>query len=148
MEFKQITELGLTEQKAKQVYDEILKYIDNKVQENLEVLKQEHLKEIENLQKDTAIEKELALNGARNIKAVMALIDKDKLTIKNGQVSLLKNKIRELKESPETSFLFFSPENQNFKGITPFESKMQQRRKIENMDYEELCNYYNGYYNI
>lgn len=148
MQFKHIDELDLTQQKSKLIYEEISNYIEQKVQEAIDLANQEHSKQLEAIQLDSIIEKEIALSGARNVKSVMALIDKEKLSIKNGQVPLLKQKINELKNDPNTSFLFFNNENHNFRGITPFESKLHKSKKLENMDYEELCQYYNDFLNI
>lgn len=148
MQFKYINELDLTQQKSKLIYNEISNYIDKKVQEALDLANQEHSKQLQSIQLDSIIEKELALSGARNVKSVLALIDKDKLYVKDGQVPFLKQKIQELKNDPNTSFLFFNNENHNFRGITPFESKFQKVKKLDNMDYEELCQYYNDFLNI
>lgn len=145
MQFKYIDELALTQQKSKLIYNEISNYIEQKVQEALDSSKQDYEQKLQNIQLDSIIEKEIALSGARNVKSVMALIDKDKLSLKNGQVPSLKQKIQELKNDPNTSFLFFNNDNSNFRGITPFESKLHNSKKLDNMDYEELCQYYNDF---
>lgn len=148
MQFKSIDELGLTDELRKSIYDEIKAHIEQKVQEGAETIKLDYEKQLHSLQLDYAIEKEVSSSGARNSKAVIALIDKENLTLKNGQVPMLKQKIQELKNSPETSFLFFKDERAGFTGITPFESKLNLRKKPENMSYEELCNYYGYFPNI
>lgn len=64
------------------------------------------------LKKERVIEVSLMKNGARNLTAAKALIDKNKLTFdEKGEVFGLDEQIERLKNSENSSFLFQNPRN-------------------------------------
>ena len=62
-------------------------------------------KELENKRTDDVISEKLILSGARNLKAVSALIDKSKITVEDGIVSGLTEQIETLKN--DCDYLFY-----------------------------------------
>lgn len=85
------------------------------------------------IQKDHVIENGVRDAKAKNIKAVMALLDMDKITYKDGQLTGLSDQLDTLKSGEDTSFLFgeviTAPVGTNFNnpptggGATPPTSK-------------------------
>lgn len=62
--------------------------------------------EISKLQKAHAIESSVRDAKARNVKAVMALLDTDKITLKDGVLSGVTEQLEALTKGEDTSFLF------------------------------------------
>ncbi len=77
-------------------------------------------KQLEQMQFDFAVEKGVSAAKPRNAKAVMALIDREKLKFAGGEVIGLEQQLEALKKGEDTSFLFVSePETpKNKTGIT------------------------------
>ena len=70
-----------------------------------------HAKELTQLKIDTAVEKALTDGGAKNIKAVKALLDlADAKLSDDGTIKGLDNQIKTLKGADDTKFLFKEPE--------------------------------------
>lgn len=61
---------------------------------------------LEAQQFDFALEKALAAAKPRNAKAVMALLDRDKLTFAGGEIVGLEKQLEALKKGADTAFLF------------------------------------------
>lgn len=62
-------------------------------------------KELDITKLNGAISEKLTASGAKNLKAVSALIDKDRLTVEDGKISGLSEQIDKIKD--ECSYLFF-----------------------------------------
>lgn len=63
-------------------------------------------KKLEAMQFDFALEKGVSAANPRNAKAVMALIDRDKLKFAGGELIGLEKQLDELKKDENTAFLF------------------------------------------
>lgn len=65
-------------------------------------------KQLEKMQFDFALEKGITAAKPRNAKAVMALIDREKLKFAGGEVIGLDKQLEDLKKNEDTAFLFVS----------------------------------------
>lgn len=65
---------------------------------------------VSEIQKTHAIESGVRDAKAKNIKAVMALLDMEKITYENGELSGISEQLDALKNSDDTSFLFGEPQ--------------------------------------
>lgn len=92
-----ITELETSNNEAKTAYE-------NKIAE---------------IQKSHAIESGVRDAKAKNIKAVMALLDMDKITYKEGKLDGLSNQLDTLTKGEDTSFLFGESKPNNPSGTQP-----------------------------
>ena len=63
-------------------------------------------KELERQQFDFALERAVSAAKPRNAKAVMALLDRDKLTFAGGEIVGLDKQLTALKDGEDTAFLF------------------------------------------
>lgn len=117
-----------------------LKALIEKYQKNNETLTQQ-LKQNEI---NYAVERTLTKAGAKNLKAVKALLDLTNTEINNGEIKDLEKQIEQLKKADDSSFLFESKtvETPKFVGVAPSEgSGRPVTAKAENMTYEQLCQY-------
>ena len=73
---------------------------------------------VSEIQKTHAIENGVRDAKARNVKAVLAQLDMDKIKFENGQLSGLSEQLESLKTGEDTSFLFGTT-NQNPSGTHP-----------------------------
>lgn len=98
--------------------EELKKQIDELTKQNKKAA-EDHVKEMESLKKNHAIEAALVDAKAKGLKAVLAYIDEDKVSIdSNGNVIGLDEQIKALKGADDTKFLFDSG-NPSIKGIKP-----------------------------
>lgn len=74
---------------------------------------------IEGIQKNHAIENGVREAKAKNMKAVMALLDMEKITYKDGQLSGLSEQLENLKKGEDSSFLFGETQPNKPAGTTP-----------------------------
>lgn len=148
MNIETITKLGVNENVAKKVFDAINKYVLQEIDAKTKLIEKDFLEQLEKAKFDLLVEKEIISFGAKNVLSVKALIDED--CIKGLDLNKVKANIEQLKNNPETSFLFNhdNQTNQNLKGIKPFESNLKKTANIKDMNYEELCNYYDGILSI
>lgn len=79
----------------------------------------EHAAEIASMKKSNAIEAGLRDSKAKNIKAVKALLDMDKITYENGELGGLEDQIKALKESESSKFMFETTTEFTPKGTQP-----------------------------
>jgi len=107
-----------------------------------------HAKEILQLKVDGAVDKALTEAGAKNIKAVRALLElEDAKLDKDGTVKGLKDQVDKLMKDEGTKFLFNEPDQgskQTFKGFQPgasSEKKPGATVDLTKMNYDELCAY-------
>ena len=81
--------------------------IKNLKEENTK-LANDHTSQIASMKKDNAIEASLRDSKAKNIKAVKALLDLDKITFEDDKLSGLEEQIKSLQESDNSKFMFES----------------------------------------
>ena len=74
---------------------------------------------LEGIQKTHAIENGVRDAKAKNMKAVMALLDVEKITYKDGTLVGLTEQLDSLKQGEDTSFLFGEPTQQKPAGTEP-----------------------------
>ncbi len=137
MDIKQLIKLGLDEDKAKDIFSKVEKYILDEVKKKTK----EYEAKILDMKLNMVIERQLAIAGAKNIKATKALIDFDELRSKNIDENLVKNIIDELKKNEETKFLFYNKNDVSLKGFKPLESNVNKDMNND-LSYEQLCKYY------
>lgn len=137
MDIKQLINLGIEETKAKEIFNKIEKYILEQI--NLKTKEAED--KVLDLQLKMAVERQLFMAKAKNIKATMALIDFTKLDKNNIDEKLIKTIIDELKNNEETQFLFDEEVSNKITGLKPLESNSNSIVNRQ-LSYEELCNYY------
>ena len=75
-------------------------------------------KRLEAQQFDFALEKAVAAAHPRNVKAVMALLDREKLSFAGGDVIGLDKQLDAMKKGEDTAFLFAAPELQKATGLS------------------------------
>lgn len=99
---------------------------------------------IKHIKIENQVNNALLSAGAKNIKAVKALIDLDNMEFDGEKLLGLEDSIRTLSQAEDTSFLFNQKtENQSFKGFTAGNSQNTYTdKKLEDMTYTELENYY------
>ena len=73
------------------------------------------------LQKTHAIEGGVRDAKAKNVKAVMALLDMEKITFNDGKLEGLEDQLKTLTEGADTAFLFGTQNPPNPKGLNPSE---------------------------
>ena len=75
-------------------------------------------KQLEAQQFDFALEKAVAATHPRNARAVMALLDRDKLSFAGGEVIGLEKQLDAMQKSEDTAFLFEAPASQRATGLS------------------------------
>lgn len=123
--------------------EELKKQIETLQQENANQ-KKAHDAEMTQLRLDNAIDAALTAAGAKNIKAVRALIDTSKVKVgEDGKLTGFDDLLSAVQKSD--SYLFTEKQQkQNFKGFQPGASgKVKPGTKVDmsKMTYEELANY-------
>ncbi len=102
-----------------------------------------HDAEITQLRLDNAVEAALLTAGAKNVKAVRALMDADKLKLeKDGTVSGLSEQIKAIQKSDD--YLFAGKQQQQFRGFQPGASgdvKPDGNVDVSKMTYSEMVAY-------
>ena len=138
MDERELIKFGLAEDKAKEIYTKIEKYILNEVKERTK----EYESRILDLELNMIVERQLFIAGARNIKATKALLNFEQINKKNVDEELIKEMIEELKENEETKFLFFEQKDFKLKGFKPLETNINNNLTNRALSYEELCKHY------
>lgn len=123
--------------------EELKKQIETLQQENADQ-KKTHDAEMTQLRLDNAIDAALTAAGAKNIKAVRALIDTSKVKVgEDGKLTGFDDLLSAVQKSD--SYLFTEKQQkQNFKGFQPGASgnvKPGTKVDMSKMTYEELANY-------
>lgn len=115
-------------------------------EENKELI-EKHSSEIRSLKIDSAIEKALILNNAKNIKMGKALLDLNKIQIdEKGNITGLDEQIKNILKDDSTSFLFDKKEI-SLTGAKPVEyADKEVKISVDpnKMSYEEFLNNYGG----
>lgn len=99
-------------------YDSLKEQITTLKQDKSDLENQLNTK-ISQLQKNHAIESGVRDAKAKNIKAVMAQLDMDKITFEDGELSGLSEQLDALTKSEATSFLFGETKNPSPAGTNP-----------------------------
>lgn len=89
------------------------------------------------MQRDSAIEKALATSGAKNTKAVKALLDADKIVFKDGELSGLAEQLEAYKQSDPYMFdMGTKPEGYEPAGGSPAKtySSMEEAIKADDLE--------------
>jgi len=110
----------------KKIDVEGLKAQIEKLQGENKAAKEKYETELKQLQIDNAVEKALMGAKAKNIKAVKALLDLEKVELDGDSIKGLDDQLKKLQESEDSKFLFDAetkPNNPKFKGIKPGEKK-------------------------
>lgn len=123
--------------------EELKKQIETLQQENANQ-KKAHEAEMTQLRLDNAIDAALTAGGAKNIKAVRALLDTSKAKVgEDGKLTGFDDQLSAIQKSD--SYLFAEKQQkQNFKGFQPGASgnvKPGTKVDMSKMTYEELANY-------
>ena len=123
--------------------EELKKQIETLQQENANQ-KKAHEAEMTQLRLDNAIDTALTAAGAKNIKAVRALLDTSKVKVgEDGKLTGFDDLLSAVQKSD--SYLFAEKQQkQNFKGFQPGASgnvKPGTKVDMSKMTYEELANY-------
>lgn len=84
--------------------NETLKQTIKDLQKQNADAKAEYEQQLVGMQRDSAIEKALATSGAKNTKAVKALLDADKIVFKDGEISGLAEQLEAYKQSDPYMF--------------------------------------------
>ena len=94
----------------------------NRLQEENKQAQKQYEEELNKIKLENAIEKALITVKARNVKAVKALLDLEKIELDGESVKGLDDQIKKLIEGEDTKFLFdVTDEKPSFKGIKPGE---------------------------
>ncbi len=123
---------------------------NEELKKQIEVMKQQnadqekaHKAELTQLRLDNAIEAALTAAGARNGKAVKALIDTSKVKLgEDGKLTGWDEQIKAVQKSD--AYLFNTPQKNNFRGFQPGASgdtKPDTKVDMSKMTYEELAAY-------
>lgn len=94
-------------------------------------------KQLVGMQRDSAIEKALATSGAKNTKAVKALLDADKIVFKDGELSGLSEQLEAYKQSDPYMFdMGTKPEGYEPAGGSPAKtySSMEEAIKADDLE--------------
>ena len=81
----------------------------------------EHASAMTSLKKSNALHEYLREQGAKNVKAVMALLDSDKITFENEILAGHEDQVKTLKEQENSKFLFETTPDYKPKGTEPGE---------------------------
>ncbi len=120
MKIEKLLEMGLTEEQANAILA--------MNEENLNKTKIE-----------LGVENALIKHNAKNLKAVSALIDFDKITNNDGKIQGIEEQIQALKAGQETAFLFGNNDKTVF-GANAEEGKDRGKPKnVRKMTYTEMC---------
>jgi len=93
-----------------------------KLQEESQRVKEQYGNELKTLQLGSAVDKALINAKAKNLKAVKALLETDKLQIEGDSVKGLDDQLKALMTGADTKFLFADTQT-TFKGFVPAETK-------------------------
>lgn len=154
MEKSVLMQLGLVEETAERVAQAMEGYISPEeagalreriaeLENEIAEQEREHGQQMHRLRLENAMELALRAAGARNMRAVRALIDEEKLKIcEDGSVEGLQEQVSELMCSADSEFLF---ERKKLRGVILGEDMTEgyeERMGLEGMSYDELCSYF------
>lgn len=117
--------------------NETLKQTIKDLQKQNADAKTEYEQQLVGMQRDSAIEKALATSGAKNTKAVKALLDADKIVFKDGELSGLAEQLEAYKQSDPYMFdLGTKPDGYEPAGGSPAKpySSMEEAIKADDLE--------------
>lgn len=117
--------------------NETLKQTIKDLQKQNADAKAEYEQQLVGMQRDSAIEKALATSGAKNTKAVKALLDADKIVFKDGELSGLSEQLEAYKQSDPYMFdMGTKPEGYEPAGGSPAKtySSMEEAIKADDLE--------------
>ena len=117
--------------------NETLKQTIKDLQKQNADAKAEFEQQLLGMQRDSAIEKALATSGAKNTKAVKALLDADKIVFKDGELSGLAEQLEAYKQSDPYMFdMGTKPEGYEPAGGSPAKtySSMEEAIKADDLE--------------
>lgn len=117
--------------------NETLKQTIKDLQKQNADAKTEYEQQLVGMQRDSAIEKALATSGAKNTKAVKALLDADKIVFKDGELSGLAEQLEAYKQSDPYMFdMGKKPEGYEPAGGSPAKtySSMEEAIKADDLE--------------
>lgn len=117
--------------------NETLKQTIKDLQKQNADAKAEFEQQLVGMQRDSAIEKALATSGAKNTKAVKALLDADKIVFKDGELSGLAEQLEAYKQSDPYMFdMGTKPEGYEPAGGSPAKtySSMEEAIKADDLE--------------
>lgn len=117
--------------------NETLKQTIKDLQKQNAEAKAEYEQQLVGMQRDSAIEKALATSGAKNTKAVKALLDADKIVFKDGELSGLAEQLEAYKQSDPYMFdMGTKPEGYGPAGGSPAKtySSMEEAIKADDLE--------------
>lgn len=117
--------------------NETLKQTIKDLQKQNADAKAEYEQQLVGMQRDSAIEKALATSGAKNTKAVKALLDADKIVFKDGEISGLAEQLEAYKRSDPYMFdMGTKPEGYEPAGGSPAKpySSMEEAIKADDLE--------------
>lgn len=117
--------------------NETLKQTIKDLQKQNADAKAEYEQQLVGMQRDSAIEKALATSGAKNTKAVKALLDADKIVFKDGELSGLSEQLEAYKQSDPYMFdMGKKPEGYEPAGGSPAKtySSMEEAIKADDLE--------------
>lgn len=117
--------------------NETLKQTIKDLQKQNADAKAEFEQQLIGMQRDSAIEKALATSGAKNTKAVKALLDADKIVFKDGELSGLAEQLEAYKQSDPYMFdMGKKPEGYEPAGGSPAKtySSMEEAIKADDLE--------------
>lgn len=117
--------------------NETLKQTIKDLQKQNADAKAEYEQQLVGMQRDSAIEKALATSGAKNTKAVKALLDADKIVFKDGELSGLAEQLEAYKQSDPYMFdMGKKPEGYEPAGGSPAKtySSMEEAIKADDLE--------------
>ena len=107
-------------------------------------LKEEHKKEIQNIRLENELEKAIVRSGAKTVRAVRALIDTEKAELdENGRLSGIDEQLEALRNGEDTKYLFKEKEKASFRGVSIGRSEKKEK-DVGDMSYDEICAYLDG----
>jgi hypothetical protein len=144
MKIERLIELGLSEENAEVLLAEITKEneeqtaVINGFEEEKSKISQKYEDEIKSIKVENEVEKALTKAGAKNIKAVRALLSLDDAELGENGIVGLSDSIKKLKTGKDTEFLF---EKTPFRGVSVGESGGREEMSVSDMNYSQLCAY-------
>jgi hypothetical protein len=142
MEENEKIQLNEVEENEKVQFDEV--EVNEKIRIALEQQKAEYEERIEELKLDFELETGLLKAGAKNVTAVAALIDREKVSIgENGELCGLDEQIKALKKSEETAFLFKDEQKRVISAFVPYDG-CEAPYDGEGMSYSQFCEIYSN----
>ena len=124
--------------------NEELKTKIEKLEADNKTAKENYNTEIAALKLNGAIESALGVQKAKNIKAVKALLDIDKISLDNDNLLGFEEQIKVLKEAEDTKFLFQEEVKTDPKppaGTSPGAGNVDPGTDTKNMSYEQLAQF-------